>query len=84
MFDFPSSLRVYIFNSLNVNQCRKTNAISGDGIDNDCDGIVDEETVDGKDNDGDGFIDEDIKLVMKWVKCMKGPHEHRFCYLLMI
>ena len=38
--------------------------MEGDGIDNDCDGDVDEEHLDGKDNDGDGKIDEDLKLVI--------------------
>ncbi len=36
------------------------NASWGDGIDNDGDGLVDEEDFDGVDNDGDGLIDEDI------------------------
>merc|ERR1712168_318500 len=31
----------------------------GDGLDNDCDGKIDEEVRDGKDNDGDGKIDEE-------------------------
>jgi hypothetical protein len=31
-----------------------------DGIDNDCDGLIDEELQDGADNDADGLIDEDI------------------------
>jgi prepilin-type N-terminal cleavage/methylation domain-containing protein len=35
-------------------------AISGDGIDNDGDGLIDEEINDGKDNDGDGLVDEDL------------------------
>ena len=35
----------------------------GDGLDNDCDGIRDEEILDGKDNDGDGKIDEDLEMV---------------------
>lgn len=30
-----------------------------DGIDNDGDGVIDEETPDSLDNDGDGFVDED-------------------------
>ena len=37
----------------------------GDGIDNDCDGKIDEETRDGIDNDGDGQIDEDFELVSR-------------------
>lgn len=32
----------------------------GDGVDNDGDGMIDEELKDGVDNDGDGMIDEDI------------------------
>ena len=36
---------------------------AGDGIDNDCDGKVDEEINDGLDNDGDGNIDEDLDQV---------------------
>ena len=32
----------------------------GDGIDNDCDGLTDEEVPDGVDNDGDGLKDEDL------------------------
>ena len=45
-------------------QCRKTKPEAGDGIDNDCDGKVDEEIRNGKDDDGDGFVDEDITTVL--------------------
>lgn len=31
----------------------------GDGVDNDCDGQIDEETCNTADDDGDGLIDED-------------------------
>ena len=44
-------------------QCKLTRVVPGDGIDNDCDGRIDEEVKDGKDNDGDGDIDEDLELV---------------------
>ena len=37
--------------------------VEGDGIDNDCDGSIDEETKDTRDDDGDGFIDEDLSEV---------------------
>ncbi|KAK6959337.1 scavenger receptor class F member 1 [Biomphalaria glabrata] len=41
--------------------CEKTEMHVNDGIDNDCDGVVDEETApDEKDNDNDGLVDEDI------------------------
>ena len=36
---------------------------AGDGLDNDCDGKIDEEKLDNKDNDGDGKIDEDLQVV---------------------
>jgi uncharacterized repeat protein (TIGR01451 family) len=32
----------------------------GDGLDDDGDGLVDEEALDGVDNDGDGLVDEDL------------------------
>ena len=44
-------------------QCKQTVTVPADGIDNDCDGQIDEERLDGKDNDGDGLIDEDLKKV---------------------
>ena len=44
-------------------QCWISVTIAGDGIDNDCDGKIDEEIQDKRDNDGDGFIDEDLSEV---------------------
>ncbi|HYC79259.1 MAG TPA: hypothetical protein VEI02_16700 [Planctomycetota bacterium] len=38
---------------------KEVNATWKDGIDQDLDGVVDEEVFDGKDNDGDGNVDED-------------------------
>ena len=46
--------------------------VAGDQLDNDCDGIMDEEIFDGIDNDGDGKIDEDLELVLTAVVIMKG------------
>ena len=40
-----------------------TVTVEGDGIDNDCDGSIDEEIKDQRDNDGDGYIDEDLSEV---------------------
>lgn len=36
--------------------------VPGDGIDNDCDGRIDEEMDNKIDDDGDGMIDEDLGL----------------------
>ena len=36
----------------------------GDGIDNDCDGKIDEEIKDGNDDDNDKLIDEDLQKVL--------------------
>ena len=51
---------------MNSNQCVRTRQRPGDGLDNDCDGKIDEEVRDGKDNDGDGEVDEDVELVRAW------------------
>ena len=40
-------------------QCTETVPVNGDGIDNDCDNEIDEETCDNIDNDLDGRVDED-------------------------
>ncbi|XP_078665918.1 uncharacterized protein LOC144908255 isoform X2 [Branchiostoma floridae x Branchiostoma belcheri] len=40
--------------------CDVTEPIVGDGIDNDCDQLVDEEQLNGIDDDSDGLIDEDL------------------------
>ena len=45
--------------------------MAGDGLDNDCDGKIDEEIKDGKDNDGDGSIDEDLDLVSRLHKLFR-------------
>ena len=50
-------------------QCKRTikRQRPGDGIDNDCDGKIDEEIRDGEDNDGDGRVDEDLALVRVYI-----------------
>ncbi|XP_070207990.1 IgGFc-binding protein-like [Littorina saxatilis] len=40
--------------------CEPSSPVPGDIVDNDCDGLVDEETLNGIDDDGDGKIDEDL------------------------
>src|SRR5262249_55768067 len=40
--------------------CTPTPSVPGDGIDNDCDGRIDEEQGDGVDQDLDGLVDEDL------------------------
>ena len=44
-------------------QCANTESIAGDGIDNDCDGKIDEEQLNRRDDDNDGKIDEDLEMV---------------------
>ena len=52
-------------------KCVRSAAKPGDGLDNDCDGIIDEEVKDDKDDDNDGETDEDIKLVREEVKLVR-------------
>ena len=40
--------------------CKPTNTVGGDNIDNDCDGLTDEELKNGVDDDSDGRVDEDL------------------------
>ncbi|XP_035699745.1 IgGFc-binding protein-like isoform X2 [Branchiostoma floridae] len=53
---FPGGLRLASFS----NNCVMTVPMAGDGVDNDCDRLVDEELLNGRDDDGDGLIDEDL------------------------
>jgi hypothetical protein len=55
-YGFPGGIRIYTSDS----NCVKTKMIPADGIDNDCDGRIDEEIFNDIDDDGDGKIDEDL------------------------
>ena len=55
---FPSYIHTVHF--LPGSSCTKTETLSNDGIDNDCDFLIDEELLNGVDDDGDGLIDEDV------------------------
>ena len=56
-FSFPAGLRWELPTD---QRCTNSTIHGGDGIDNDCDGITDEELFNGKDDDNDGQIDEDL------------------------
>ncbi|XP_078695151.1 uncharacterized protein LOC144924079 isoform X4 [Branchiostoma floridae x Branchiostoma belcheri] len=53
---FPGGLRLASISG----GCDVTEPMVGDGVDNDCDQLVDEELLNGIDDDGDGLIDEDL------------------------
>ncbi|XP_078674139.1 IgGFc-binding protein-like [Branchiostoma floridae x Branchiostoma belcheri] len=53
---FPGGLRLASISG----GCDVTDPITGDGVDNDCDQLVDEELLNGIDDDSDGLIDEDL------------------------
>lgn len=46
--------------STDVPGCKRTAPVPDDGIDNDCDGQIDEEILNGVDDDGDSLTDEDL------------------------
>ena len=47
-----------------LSQCLQTKAGPSDGVDNDCDGSIDEEILNRKDDDEDQLVDEDFKKVV--------------------
>ncbi|XP_055873719.1 uncharacterized protein LOC106059594 isoform X2 [Biomphalaria glabrata] len=72
--------------SLNV-ECNTSRPEPSDNIDNDCDGLIDEEVEDGRDSDHDFLVDEDIKKKIngEWSKwegwqCHNDTHQTRARY----
>ena len=62
--EYPFAMRVTsIYSSCVPASPPAAHGGNGDGIDNDCDGAIDEETLNNVDDDNDGLIDEDIRYV---------------------
>ncbi|XP_033733950.1 uncharacterized protein LOC117323058 [Pecten maximus] len=59
-YGFPTGMRMAPINQ----PCEPTPTVAGDGLDNDCDGLIDEElcVVDNEDNDEDGTTNEDCAM----------------------
>ncbi|CAH1245916.1 FCGBP [Branchiostoma lanceolatum] len=58
--------------------CAATATVPGDGVDNDCDGRIDEELANGLDDDGDGAIDEDLAAQAP-VPCEDDKDDYKNC-----
>ncbi|XP_067948898.1 uncharacterized protein [Watersipora subatra] len=51
-YGFPAGTRLASIGAY----CKESSSVSNDGLDNDCDGSIDEELLNGIDDDGDGMI----------------------------
>ncbi|MEC4748725.1 PKD domain-containing protein [Methylomicrobium sp. Wu6] len=69
-YGYPGGLRLANI----VDRCTPTATVLGDGIDNDCDGRIDEELFNKIDDDGDGRIDEDLAKAKSPVAIIGGPY----------
>lgn len=59
-YEYISGMRIVNIYDACVNSSKSYGG-NGDGIDNDCDNLIDEETLNKIDDDNDGLIDEDVR-----------------------
>ena len=59
--------------------CTTSSSVANDGLDNDCDGLIDEELLDGLDDDGDGRIGN--LLAARHSRAARATNSVKFFYL---
>jgi len=67
-YGYPGALRLAAIQD----ECTPSTMAPGDGVDNDCDGRIDEELLNGIDDDADGKVDEDCTEVRCNPLCDNG------------